>query len=161
MTYKIDEHTEFWGGKHLAQTTKQSIAEFNNLPTAAEIKADVAAWATGHGFGVDITRGAQGSTVAYPSTAPGANGGVGYAASTADLRKQLDAWPSSQNITKEAVKHDDGKADWSLVPFESLEGMVKVLEFGAQKYAGWNWTTNGGFSYTRVLRSCLRHLFAW
>ena len=61
----------------------------------------------------------------------------------------------------EAVKYDDGKADWSLVPFESLEGMVKVLEFGANKYAGWNWTTNGGFSYTRVLRSCLRHIFAY
>jgi len=135
MTYKIDEHTEFWGGKHLPQTVKQGVAEFTNLPTAAEIKADVAKWATGHGIG-----------------------GEG---STADLRKQLDAWPSSQNITKEAVKHDDGKADWSLVPFESLEGMVKVLEFGAQKYAGWNWTTNGGFSYTRVLRSCLRHLFAY
>lgn len=60
-----------------------------------------------------------------------------------------------------ATKHDEGKADWSLVPFESLEGMVKVLEFGAKKYSGWNWTADGGFSYTRVLRSCLRHLFAW
>lgn len=65
------------------------------------------------------------------------------------------------DITLNAVKHDDGKADWSLVPFESLEGMVKVLEFGAKKYDGWNWTTNGGFSYMRVMRSCLRHLFAW
>lgn len=65
------------------------------------------------------------------------------------------------DISLNAVKHDDGKADWSLVPFESLEGMVKVLEFGAKKYDGWNWTTNGGFSYMRVMRSCLRHLFAW
>ena len=169
MTYKIDEHTEFWGGaRHMPQTVKENVAEYHaakaafdtaaNLPTAAEIKADVAKWATGHGFGVDITRGAQGSTVAYTSIPPGANGAAGYAVSTTDLRKQLEAWPTSQN---EAVKHDDGKADWSLVPFESLEGMVKVLEFGAQKYAGWNWTTNGGFSYTRVLRSCLRHLFAY
>ena len=60
-----------------------------------------------------------------------------------------------------AMKFDDGKPDWSLVPFESLEGMVKVLEFGAKKYAGWNWTNDGGFPYTRVLRSCLRHLFAY
>ena len=60
-----------------------------------------------------------------------------------------------------AIKHDDGKPDWSLVPFESLEGMVKVLEFGAKKYDNWNWTADGGFQYTRVLRSCLRHLFAW
>lgn len=63
--------------------------------------------------------------------------------------------------TTVAVKYDDNKTDWSLVPFESLEGMVKVLEFGAKKYAGWNWTNNGGFSYTRVLRSCLRHIFAY
>lgn len=151
MTYRIDEHTEFWGGKHAAHTLQQSVAEFKELPTPEEIRADVAAWSTAQ-------------------------------ETTADLRKQVEAWPSSQNEagkitgleawnnvvtsgmvdkTKEAVKHDDGKADWSLVPFESLEGMVKVLEFGAQKYAGWNWTTNGGFSYMRVFRSCLRHLFAW
>ena len=147
MTYKIDEHTEFWGGaRHMPQTVKENVAEYHaskdafdtaaNLPTAAEIKADVAKWAASKLPANTVT-------------------------TTADLRKQLDAWPTSQNITKEAVKHDDGKADWSLVPFESLEGMVKVLEFGAQKYAGWNWTTNGGFPYMRVMRSCLRHLFAW
>lgn len=72
-------------------------------------------------------------------------------------------WPEADpNVTiKPALKFDDNKPDWSLVPFESLEGMVKVLEFGAKKYAGWNWTADGGFQYTRVLRSCFRHLFAW
>lgn len=151
MTYKIDEHTEFWGGKHLAQTTTQSIMEFNNLPSAAEINAAVTTWSTGSG--------AQGSTAAYLSAPSGANGAAGSNLYT----KEGVAIPvmPKHDKTKEAVKHDDGKADWSLVPFESLEGMVKVLEFGAQKYAGWNWTTNGGFSYTRVLRSCLRHLFAY
>ena len=64
-------------------------------------------------------------------------------------------------IGKNAVKHDDGKTDWSLVPFEALEGMADVLSFGAKKYASWNWTEGGGFSYTRVLRSCLRHIFAF
>ena len=62
---------------------------------------------------------------------------------------------------KSAIKHDDGKTDWSLVPFEALEGMADVLSFGAKKYASWNWTDGGGFSYTRVLRSCLRHIFAF
>jgi Domain of unknown function (DUF5664) len=102
-------------GKKLSEITEtaQNAIEFTNLPTAEEIRRDVAKWA------------------------------------------------SKQDVTKEAVKHDDGKPDWSLVPFESLEGMVKVLEFGAKKYAGWNWTTNGGFPYMRVMRSCLRHLFAW
>ena len=63
--------------------------------------------------------------------------------------------------TLEAVKHDSGKTDWSLVPFEALEEMANVLTFGAKKYASWNWTEGGGFSYSRVLRSCLRHLFAF
>lgn len=61
----------------------------------------------------------------------------------------------------EAVKHDGGKPDWSLVPFEALEGMVRVLEFGANKYARNNWRENGGFSYRRVLTACVRHLFAY
>lgn len=60
-----------------------------------------------------------------------------------------------------AVKHDDGKPDWSLVPFEALEGMAEVLKFGSKKYASWNWTEGGGFEYLRVMRSCLRHLFAF
>lgn len=62
---------------------------------------------------------------------------------------------------KAAIKHDEGKTDWSLVPFEALEGMADVLTFGAKKYASWNWTDGGGFSYSRVLRSCLRHMFAF
>ncbi len=67
--------------------------------------------------------------------------------------QQLDA--------KQAVKFDDGKVDWTLVPFEALEGMVQVLQFGAKKYAAWNWTEGGGFKWTRLVGSCLRHLFAW
>lgn len=61
----------------------------------------------------------------------------------------------------EAVKADAGKVDWSLVPFEALEGMARVLTFGAKKYDSWNWTTNGGFQWMRVMSSCLRHLFAF
>lgn len=61
----------------------------------------------------------------------------------------------------EAVKADAGKVDWSLVPFEALEGMAQVLTFGAKKYDSWNWTTNGGFQWMRVMSSCLRHLFAF
>lgn len=61
----------------------------------------------------------------------------------------------------EAIKHDQGKPDWTLVPFEALEDMVRVLEFGAKKYARNNWASNGGFSWTRVLSATLRHLFAF
>jgi hypothetical protein len=60
-----------------------------------------------------------------------------------------------------ATKHDSGKADWSLVPFEALEDMVKVLEFGANKYSRNNWRENGGFKWLRICNSTLRHLFAF
>lgn len=82
---------------------------------------------------------------------------------TPALRKQLDeaVAKATSKIKVEAIKFDDGKVDWTLVPFEALEGMVQVLTFGSKKYAAWNWTTSGGFQWTRVLASCLRHLFAF
>jgi hypothetical protein len=141
MTYQIKEQMQFWNGKQLPQ-----YPEDDGYPTPEQIKVMVA----------EISKNVP---------------------STDNLRRLLGVRPSSQNINTqskesdirnagkdtltEAVKHDDGKPDWSLVPFESLEGMVKVLEFGAKKYDNWNWTTNGGFPYMRVMRSCLRHLFAW
>jgi hypothetical protein len=66
-----------------------------------------------------------------------------------------------EQMGTEAVKADNGKPDWSLVPFEALEGMVRVLEFGAKKYSRNNWMTGGGFSYRRVLTACMRHLFSY
>lgn len=75
---------------------------------------------------------------------------------TPEFKKQLE-----QLQAKQAVKFDEGKVDWSLVPFEALEGMANVLTFGAKKYAAWNWTDGGGFKWTRLLGSCLRHLFAF
>lgn len=60
-----------------------------------------------------------------------------------------------------AVKADSGKTDWSLLPIESVEEIIKVLEFGATKYDDWNWSTGNGFSYTRVFNATMRHLWAW
>jgi hypothetical protein len=62
---------------------------------------------------------------------------------------------------KVATKYDEGKRDWSLLPLDSVEEIVKVLEFGAKKYAAHNWSNNGGFKYTRVLNATLRHIFAF
>jgi hypothetical protein len=66
-----------------------------------------------------------------------------------------------EEIGKVAVKFDSGKLDWSLMPLDSVEEILKVLEFGKKKYAAWNWSSNGGFPYSRVFNSLLRHLFAW
>lgn len=59
------------------------------------------------------------------------------------------------------VKHDDSKRDWSLLPMEAVEEIVKVLEFGAKKYAADNWREGSGFSWLRVANSLRRHLYAW
>lgn len=55
-------------------------------------------------------------------------------------------------------RYNDGKLHWSLVDFGSFEGMVRVLEFGAKKYAAHNWKR--GLKYTETIDSLLRHLFA-
>lgn len=93
-------------------------------------------------------------------------------AKAVELAKKYNAGPSivekimhkvlkEDKMRTEAVKADSGKPDWSLVPFEALEGMVRVLEFGANKYSRNNWMTGGGFSYRRVLTACMRHLFSY
>ena len=56
-------------------------------------------------------------------------------------------------------KNDDGKLPWSLLPFDSLTGVAKVLQYGAIKYAPRNWEL--GINYSRVFDACLRHLTDW
>lgn len=62
---------------------------------------------------------------------------------------------------QEALRYDQNKTNWSLMPFEAVEEIAKVLEFGAKKYAAWNFTKNGGMQHTRIINSCLRHIFAY
>lgn len=69
--------------------------------------------------------------------------------------------PAMTSTERHAIKHDAGKADWALIPWDSVEEIVKVLEFGKTKYSAWNWSTGEGFTYTRVFNSSMRHLLAW
>ena len=59
-------------------------------------------------------------------------------------------------VTKRAMRFNTGKRKWSLVDFDSLEDMVKVLEFGAEKYSPHNWKK--GLSTTEICESMIRHL---
>lgn len=77
------------------------------------------------------------------------------------LQEQFKNVVESNKELHAAVKFDAGKTDWSLVPWDSVEEIVKVLEFGKVKYAAWNWSSNGGFKYMRVFNSTMRHLLAW
>lgn len=59
----------------------------------------------------------------------------------------------------EGQKFDSQKTDWTLVPFSSLESIVKVLEFGAKKYARDNWQKVPD-AERRYSAAALRHLIA-
>jgi len=58
------------------------------------------------------------------------------------------------------LKYDDLKPDWSLLPMKGFEPVIKVLTYGAQKYArdNWKYVENGE---TRYLAAALRHLSAY
>lgn len=54
------------------------------------------------------------------------------------------------------TKNDTGKPRISLVPFEFIEGVAKIMTFGAKKYDAYNWTK--GFEYSRLMDAIYRHL---
>jgi hypothetical protein len=57
------------------------------------------------------------------------------------------------------LRYNTGKTRWSLVHWKSLVPMVEVLEFGAKKYAPYNWMK--GLNYTEICESLLRHTHAF
>lgn len=59
---------------------------------------------------------------------------------------------------EKALRYNQGKPKWSLVHFKSLEPMVKVLMYGAAKYAPDNWKK--GLDRREILESMQRHLAA-
>ena len=59
----------------------------------------------------------------------------------------------------EGVKYDNGKLQWNLLPFEALEDTVRVLEFGAKKYAPDNWKKVPD-AERRYYDAAVRHLIA-
>lgn len=58
---------------------------------------------------------------------------------------------------EKAMRFNEGKLQWSLVDFDSLEDMVRVLEFGAKKYSVNNWKKP--MSTVKIIESMLRHTF--
>lgn len=56
-------------------------------------------------------------------------------------------------------RKNKGKPRWCLVDFDALEGMVRVLEEGANKYSDDNW--KNGLKTTDISESLMRHLFAY
>jgi hypothetical protein len=55
-----------------------------------------------------------------------------------DVKDQI-AWAEKMRTTSTGDRYNTGKTRWSLVSWKALVPMVEVLEFGAKKYAPFNW----------------------
>ena len=62
------------------------------------------------------------------------------------------------SLENKGVKFDSDKPPMALLDPEYLEGVAKVLGFGANKYAAHNW--RGGIEYSRLISAAYRHLGA-
>jgi len=59
----------------------------------------------------------------------------------------------------EFTKNDSGKLQWSLLPFEQMEDVVRVLMNGAEKYSRDNWQKCDDTN--RYVDALLRHVIAY
>lgn len=78
-----------------------------------------------------------------------------------DWKEAIKQDSEQKETTAQPYRFDEGKTDWNLVPWESVEQIAKVLQFGAKKYNSDNWRSGDGFKYTRVLNSLMRHIMAF
>ncbi|MGE0211798.1 MAG: dATP/dGTP diphosphohydrolase domain-containing protein [Parvibaculaceae bacterium] len=59
----------------------------------------------------------------------------------------------------EGRKDDAGKLPLHLLPFDAIEAITEILDFGQRKYAPRNWEK--GMAWSRVFRATLSHLWKW
>jgi hypothetical protein len=65
--------------------------------------------------------------------------------------------PIVKQSSRPAVKHDQGKPDFSMISYDLMEEVAYVRMFGAKKYSRSNWQK--GFAVTRSCAAALRHIF--
>jgi hypothetical protein len=58
-----------------------------------------------------------------------------------------------------AVKFDQGKPRYDLLPGDALNDIVEVFTHGADKYGERNWEK--GLSWGRLFGATMRHMWAW
>ena len=58
----------------------------------------------------------------------------------------------------DALRYNEGKPQWSLVDFDSLIPLVRVLESGKAKYELDNWKKN--MPLDEIMNSAMRHITA-
>ena len=66
-------------------------------------------------------------------------------------------YPLQLEVDK-ALRFNSGKPKWSYVHFKSLEPLVRVMEYGAKKYAPRNWQKH--MELKEIMDSMIRHVAA-
>jgi len=74
-------------------------------------------------------------------------------------KMKLDEALADFKQKNKAVKADEGKLRYDLIPPEALEDLARVLTYGANKYTDNNWQQ--GLKWSRVFASLMRHMWAW
>lgn len=57
------------------------------------------------------------------------------------------------------MKEKIGKARYDLITKEMLDSFAEILEFGAEKYAPWDWMD--GIDFLDLYAAAMRHLLKW
>jgi len=86
------------------------------------------------------------------------NNGISSVNSSLHTTQMITNNDINDMIPEGGLKYDNNKPRMDLLDFDALEGLAKVLTFGAEKYAAHNW--RHGISYSRLTAAMLRHLAA-
>ncbi len=70
-----------------------------------------------------------------------------------------DMSPEEKLAAKTGLRANVGKSRWQLIDMVFLRGLLKLLEFGAKKYAPNNWRK--GLVFSETVDSIERHLDKW
>ena len=62
-------------------------------------------------------------------------------------------------MANEGMKFDSEKLRYDLLSPEAIEGLVKIITFGATKYGDRNW--ENGIKFSRVFGALQRHGWTW
>lgn len=65
----------------------------------------------------------------------------------------------NSNERGSGARYNQGKAKFNLIPLNLLDDTARVWEYGAKKYAAWNWAK--GADWNVPFDSLMRHLAAW
>ena len=77
--------------------------------------------------------------------------------------KEVEEYMAALNLPESStlgIKYDGSKLRYSLLPLDSLQEVVKVLEFGAKKYAPDNWKHVDN-AEARYWDAAMRHIVAY